>query len=188
MSGRSRARACCACWGSFARPAWQPSLLRGRFLRRTPCLPPSSGICWPSAAWLPGPRWYTIAAAGVLAAALVLSGSGASGATGEVQRDGYTVTQTWTHNQMISQLAGSSGSDAALVQTLMGGGGAAYGVNGSQAEVALDLSPPGVTLITAMLPSLQSSLPHDDTARVDGTYLVVTGPASSLTAGSLFQG
>lgn len=126
-------------------------------------------------------RWYALAAAGAvlaagLAVALLLTvfASSPTTAKGILAADGYANAATMTHQQFMTM--NSSSSDAQMYGGLIGND-IAFGTKGKTLEIAVQLSASGKGLITALLPAMQTP---GVTTRMDGDYLVMSGPASSF--------
>lgn len=128
-----------------------------------------------------------LAALAVLAAtaAGTAFGTGAFASTATpasvLTRDGYPVTMTLTHAQLVA-LAGSSG-DGQLAAGFIDSG--AVGDGSARGEMVLALTPSGEALFSspAMIASMATSMGKGVTGYMTGGFLVLDGPASALTIG-----
>jgi hypothetical protein len=133
--------------------------------------------------------WYTYAAVGIiLLAGLGLGlffalGSSGTSAASILEHDGYSVTQTLSTSQVQAALASDKSQDAQMARAFISGD-AAVGAKGNSEEVALKLSSSGKQLITTLMPLIQESTTNGVSARVDGDYIVVSGPKSEIGSGN----
>jgi hypothetical protein len=110
---------------------------------------------------------------------LGLSATGEHGAAGVVSHDGYSVVMTLNHDQVVQAMtSGSSSSDAALFNSMFTD--AALGTKGGNEEIAVGLTGSGVGMGQLIAAELQGELGNSGYVRIEGSYLVVSGPESSL--------
>jgi hypothetical protein len=132
-----------------------------------------------------------VAAATAVALILGLMATSPHGAAGRVAADGYHVTLTLDHGQLKQMVAasGDTSSDTKVALTYVDS--LAYGTKGTKAEAVMQLTPAGAKLLdnplfSGMLAGSANTAKTGITAQVDGSQLVMTGPASqlNLTGGS----
>jgi len=136
-------------------------------------------------------RWVVIGA-GALAAALALAlglvfGLSASrfpvNARSIVSGDGYKIIRTLSPAEVHTEMAQDKSQDGQMAASMISGDAAA-GIKGDQAEAAVGISDTGKTLLPPLL-AIAAASEKDIRIRVDGNYLVISGPASKL-AGNPF--
>jgi hypothetical protein len=100
-----------------------------------------------------------------------------------LKSDGYSVSQTLDQNG-VNAAIGADGGSATVLKGMVSG--AAIGMNGSNEEGVLALTPKGQEVLGTLAPYLNGNMGQGVTAHTadGGKFLVIDGPAASIGTGA----